>query len=81
MTILPEILDQRSEERMAKVLNKRHVIYHKNKIYRDALESASWEINNAGLRLFHEAMEMCDSKVRFKISYEHIITFIIHLSL
>ena len=49
---------------MAKVANKRHVIYHKNKQYRDALEAASWDINISGLRLFHEAMEMCDSKVR-----------------
>ena len=61
--ILPEILDKRNEERMSKVANKRHTIYHKNPIYREALETASWKINSAGMRIYHEAMEMCDSKV------------------
>ena len=61
--MLPEILDKRNEERMAKIANKRHVIYHQNKEYREALEAASWELNSAGMRTFHEALEMCDSKV------------------
>ena len=58
--ILPEILDKRNEERISKIANKRHIIYHKNKEYREALELASWEIISAGMRSFHEALETCD---------------------
>ena len=61
--ILPEILDKRSEERMAKIVSKRLVIFHKNPQYKEALELASWELNHAGMKTFQEAMDMCDKKV------------------
>ena len=68
--ILPQILDARTESRMNTAYGKRLVIYHENPEYREALEKASWELNAAAIRLYHEAFQMYDSKVRF---YIHIL--------
>ena len=60
--ILPRILDGRSENRQRNIFSKRLVIYHKDPKYRLALEAASWELNAGGMRVFHQAIEMCDTK-------------------
>ena len=62
INILPKILDSRSESRQTVIFNRRLVIYHKDPKYRNALEAASWELNAAGLRVFHEAIKVCDAK-------------------
>ena len=62
INILPKILDSRSESRQTVIFNRRLVIYHKDPKYRNALDAASWELNAAGLRVFHEAIKMCDAK-------------------
>ena len=63
ITLLPAILDARMEVRMNTVHGKRFVIFHENQIYREALEKASWDLNSAGIRIYHEAIEMFEQKV------------------
>ena len=65
--ILPMILDARNEARvtLTTVHGKRLVIFHPNPLYREALEKASWELNAAVIRIYHEAFEKFDSKVFF----------------
>ena len=53
--ILPEILDARTESRLNTAHGKRFIIYHHNPEYNEALEKASWELNAAGIRKYHEA--------------------------
>ena len=65
VSILPSILDARTEARMNTVNNKRLVIYHPRKEYREALESASWELNAAEMSNFHEAFEILDTKEKY----------------
>ena len=60
--ILPKILDHRNEERQKQIYSSRLVIFHKNPKFRIALEKASWVLNAAGMRLFHEAIMMSDNK-------------------
>ena len=60
--ILPKILDCRTENRQKNIFNKRLVIYHKDPRYRAALESASWDLNAAGMRVFSTAINMCENK-------------------
>ena len=60
--ILPKILDHRNEERQKQIYSSRLVIFHKNPKFRIALEKASWVLNAAGMRLFHEAITMSDNK-------------------
>ena len=50
---------------MNTVNNKRLVIYHPRKEYREALESASWELNAAEMSNFHEAFEILDTKEKY----------------
>ena len=38
------------------------MIFHKNPKFGIALEKASWVLNAAGMRLFHEAIMMSDNK-------------------
>ena len=60
--ILPKILDCRSEDRQKNIFHKRLVIYHKDPKYRTALEAASWDLNAAGMRVFNDAIKMCEAK-------------------
>ena len=60
--MLPRILDCRTENRQQNIFSKRLVIYHKDPRYRAALEAASWDLNAAGMRVFHTAIGMSENK-------------------
>ena len=62
ITILPKILDKRSEERETVIGTRRIVIHHPNPVYKSALEEASWVLNAAGMRNFYKGILMADKR-------------------
>ena len=42
--------------------SRRLVIHHKNAVFDKALDDASWVLNAAGMRLYHEAIVMADTR-------------------
>ena len=56
--VLPKVLDKRSAERQKTIYETRLIIFDKNPIYRSALQTASWDLNKGGMRLFHECIKM-----------------------
>ena len=60
------------ESRLTTAHWKRFIIYHQNPEYNEALERASWDLNTAGVRKYHEALLMHDSKV---FSEKNYVTF------
>ena len=62
ISVLPKFFDKRSEERQKSIYETRLIIYHKNPVYRRALETASWDLNKGDMKLFLECLKMKESK-------------------
>ena len=61
-TVLPKLLDKRTAEREQNINLRRLVIHHPDPEFEKALQTASWKLNAAGMRRFHECLKMAEFK-------------------